>query len=165
MIGRSQLISLADREVADINQFLTTCNLPPLESPHVCVYYKAKIRGCTFYTKENSRVKKQNSYTASFLSGSESHSYCLIERFVVCNGEQLALVKEISIRCRGPINGVPLSIATASSQEVLFEDYITYEEEGLLKYIFAHQIRDKYCNLSNSEWALLTPIINHVEVE
>lgn len=118
------------------------------------------------FAKENSRVKKQNSYTASFLSESTSGSlcYCLIERFVVANGEQLALVKEISERCRGPRNAVSMRVATASSQAVLFEDYITYEE-GTSRYIFAHQIRDKYCNLSNSGWALLTPVINLVEVE
>ena len=71
----------------------------------------------------------------------------------------MTITSQLSIECRGPKNGVPESIATEPTQALLFEDYLTYSE-GTIVYIFAHQIRDKCCNLSNSGWKLLTPIVN-----
>ena len=73
-------------------------------------------------------------------------------------------MQELQITCRSPPIMIPENIVATSSQALLFEDYLTFKE-GPKLYIFAHQIRYIHCNLMTSEWNVLTPLVNSVEVE
>ena len=166
MIGKIGSCSLANEDVVNINELLITSGLTPIKCKHVCrVSYKAKINGTTFVARQNQRVQRRNSYTASFFVPSKkSLSYGFIEKFIAVNNHEVALVQELSVVSRGPQTKVPESIATATSQALLFENYLTYKEEST-RYIFTHQIRDLCCNLANCGWKLLTTVVNNIEVE
>ena len=128
------------------------------------VFHKALIQGKYFYAKENKRVTRRNSYTVSFCLLSAHIRYGLIERFLTINGEHFALIQELQIHGRGPPIRIPDSVVTAASQALLFEDYLTVKQ-GPKLHIFAHQIRSLYCNLATSEWNLITPPVNSIELE
>ena len=167
MIGKINFCSLSDEDVAKINELFITSGLTPINSTHVIcgVRYKAKINGKTFVARKNKRVKRRNSYTASFfVPSNDSLSYGLIENFLTVNNTEIALIHELSIVGRGPQIEVPESIITMTSQALLFEDYLSYKEETT-QYIFTHQIRDLCCNLTSSTWKLLTSVINYIEAE
>lgn len=75
------------------------------------------------------------------------------------------MVQELSIISSGPSRYVPESVATWSTQAILFDNYLTYVE-GTKKLIFLHQIKSVICcNLSNPGWKLLTTEVNNVELE
>lgn len=163
MVGQGRLVPLATEEVRDINKLLKDSD--SLQASHVQVYYKAIIKGKLFFSKDYAREKKRNSYTISFSEQpAASPCYAFIEKFISVNEEKLVLIQELSIICRGPPDGVSDSVATTSSQTLLFEDYLTYTE-GARKCIFAHQIMNKCCNLTNCGWKLFTPLVNDVELE
>lgn len=165
MIGKTKLISLPEEDAAQINHLLESSGLLPLRSTKVESSLKARISGSTFFAKENRRVKKSNSFTIAFVLQSDATlHYGFIERFLVANDTHVALIQELDIVRKGPQNGVPESIATISSQALMFEDYLTYKE-GTHRYIFTHQIKYLCCNLSNSSWKLLTTLVNDTEVE
>lgn len=56
------------------------------------------------------------------------------------------------------------NIDTAAHHALLFEDYLTYRE-GQKELIFAHQIVEKCCNLSNDKWNILTCNVSDIDCE
>lgn len=83
-MGRVKSISLTDEDGFQVNQLLSKNGFLPLRSTVVDLSYKARINGRTFFAKENRRVQKRNSYTASFFSPSSTTPHCrFIERFLV----------------------------------------------------------------------------------
>ena len=165
MVGKGVSFTLEDKQIDELNQLLTNYNLLPLSSPHVRIYDKAVIRGKVFFTKENKRVKRRNSYTIAFsVPFSNSFSYGIVEKFLKINDHCLAIVTELTIQCAGPPRGIILGTITDESRGILFEDYLTYKE-GNKKIIFMHQILEKSFNLTNEDWKLLCLPVNDVEFE
>lgn len=132
----------------------------------MCVYTtKPVIKGKGFFTKENKRVKRRNSYTIAFsVPFSNSFSYGIVEKFLKINDHYLATVTELTIQCAGPPQDITVGTITDESRGTLFEDYLTYKE-GNKKIIFMHQILEKSFNLTNGDWKLLCLPVNGVEFE
>ena len=165
MIGSGNEYSLQDEELQEINQLLSSINSPTLNCSVVRTYAKVKVDGNVFFSKSYKRVTKRNSYTISYLKPqSNSVYYGLIEYFLSANGHYLASIRTLEIISRGPVQQFSEDIISNDSKKILFSDYLTFEH-GSRAYIFVNQILRKCCNLSHSNWNVLTFLVNNVEFE
>lgn len=164
MTGRGISSCLTDAEIYNINQLLDSRNYDPITSSSFRLYKKLSIRGNTFSSKANIRVKRRNSYTIAFsVPSSSSFCYGLVEHFLSFVDQKLALVTELNIVCQGLQNDFTTTV-TSRSRNYLFQDYLTYEE-GEKKFIFADQIVHKCFNLTNNDWKVLSLAPNDIECE
>ena len=162
MIGRGRAYLLDDNER---RQVLSCDGSFTLETPLVRSYDKASALGITYCSRRYTRVKKRNSYTVAFEDPLD-HSSCygIVETFIsVTNSYNLALVQQCVLKQVGPphsFNG----IISDDNHELLFEDYVTYED-GIKRFIFIHNLKNKCFNLTYNDWNVLTPLVNNVECE
>lgn len=165
-IGLGNAYSLKDEELEEINQILSSINSPCLNtSVNVRVYTKVKVDGKIFFSKKHKRVTKRNSYTISYLKPpSVCIYYGLIENFLSANGHYFAAIKTLEIMSKGPVQQFSEDIINNDSKNILFNDYLTFEC-GSCSYIFVNQILEKCCNISTSDWNVLTHLVNNVEFE
>lgn len=165
MVGKGKLFILTDDDdVVNINELLEKHDLQPLKSSQGRIYTKATIKGKVYFSKEYTKATKTNSFTVSFTNFAAVISHGIVLNFVCVDGHHLATIQELLLQCTGPPQRFPINIITLSSQELLFEDYLTCKE-GSKQYIFANQIIDKFCNLTNDNWILITSHVNAVEAE
>ena len=165
MIGQGVPFSLSSNEVDAINNLFSASDLLPIESSMVRVHLKAKVNGHIYSSKEYKRALRQNNYTISF-SSSESLSvnYGIVEKFLMVNGNPLAIVTNLIVCCHGPPHQFQPNTLTADTQKVIFDDYLQYNF-GDKQYIFARQIVSKFCNLSSTNCNMLTAAVNSSELE
>ena len=109
---------------------------------------------------------KQNNFTILFSSQDSSLSinYCLVEKFLMVNENQLAIITSLSIYSTGPQHQFHSDTVTADTQKTIFNDYVQYEY-GDMQCIFVKQILQKCCNLSNHNCKILTAPINSGAIE
>ena len=125
-------------------------------------YTKATIKGKVYFSKEYIKAKKTNSYTISFRNSAAVISYEILINFLCIDGHHLATVQELLLQCTGPPQKFPINIITLCSQDLLFDDYLTCKE-GRKQY--TNKIIEKFCNLSNDNWILITSYVNAAEAE
>ena len=164
MVGKATMCTLNDDEVHQVNQLLVHYGLPVLGNSTTYIYHKAIISGKIFFSINNKRVKKRNSYTVMFRDSESSSNQCfaIVEKFLTSNGHHMAAVKTLRAHVSGPPHEIAESVVTADSLYAPFNHYIMYE--GASKFIFAASIVQKCFNLSNN-WKVLTLPINDVENE
>lgn len=110
-------------------------------------------------------MKKRNTYTVAFEDPLD-HSSCygIVETFIsVANFYNLELVQQCVLKQVGPphsFNG----IISDDNYALLFEDYVTYGD-GIKRFIFVHNLKNKCFNLTYDGWSVLTPLVNNVECE
>ena len=161
MIGSGVLQNIFDEELDEIDHLLTSHGCTTTKAQYKRVFTKAIVRGITFSSKDNSRMKKRNAYTISH-SSSESTNYGLIQNFFQVDDHHIAVIHDLSVKSAALPSNICDYTTTILSQGVLFEDYITYSE-GEKRLIFVNQIINKCCNLTNNNWKLLTLKVNKVE--
>ena len=169
LIGKPNMASLPDSEADQIDQLLVTNGLDPFNKPTgpVCVYHRVMINGRMYFSLNYNRVKRRNSYTVAFKEATDaSLCYGEIEKFmqVSTNSPPLALVKSLVTQITGPPHPLSETLITVDSQELLFDNYLTYTE-GPFRYIFVSSIIAKCFNLSNDNWNVLTIPVNDIENE
>ena len=129
----------------------------PLTTNLMRQHNRAVISGKRYSSRNNKRVKKQNSYT--FKTSLDCARYGLIDFLFL---QKIIFGSHCSIRYP---KGIPYSISpddiTLESQSLLFEGYFTYKEESVTL-VFAKQITEKCINLSSK---LLTVLLNNTELE
>ena len=161
MCGQGEVFSASNEEVMKINKLLADSSFVPLSTNVMRLYKKAVIKGKSYSSRSNKRVKKQNSYTISTCL--DSAPYGLIDFFVSTKDHTLAAITVLDVQ-----KGVPHSISpddiTVESQSLLFEGYFTYKEQSST-FVFVKQITEKCINLSTSDYNLLTTSVNNVELE
>lgn len=162
MIGSGVLEVLCEEIKDEINDLFTHHKFAKTDSSYIRVFSKATVRGTTFFSKNNKRVKKRNSYTVSYVTASNPVNYGLIENFFTVDCHHMAVLQNLQI-----VDTLPprkLSGDDLTTRALLFEDYLIYSE-GARKVVFMHQIERKCCNLTNSHLNILTPNVNNVELE
>jgi hypothetical protein len=167
LVGMAKLSILCDHEIHQVDQLLITRGLQALRKPinHVYVHHKAMINGKMYFSSGYKKVKKRNSFTVMFSTDS-TVGYGIIEKFiqVSTNVCPLAVIKTLTTQIAGPPHHLSDSVITADSQQLLFNDYLTFDE-GTVTYIFAAEIIHKCFNLTTDNWKVLTLPVNDIENE
>jgi len=106
--------------------------------------------------------KKRNNYTIAF-EHDNLVKYAIIENFISIENYHLIFVTSLKILGKGPNRRFD-SYITDQTKEMLFEDYLTFEEDCRMV-IFSNQIINLCCNLSNNSFNLITIPVNSTETE
>ena len=141
-------------------------DLPEVLVASVQVYQRAIIKGKVYYSMEYKRVKKRNSYTVAFKDSSRPSSICfgLIQRFIATSSSQLAVIQQLIVSDVNLPFEISGALVTSETLDLLLNSYITYKESCLI-YVLLDSILEKCFNLSNSNWKVLTVLVNKVEIE
>ena len=162
MTGIGRPFSISDNEFVDINQLLQLHKLPPLTSSEGRMFTKAQINGRMYYSMENKKVTKRNSYTVLYLN-SNSASYGTVKHYLYVDDYKFALINNLQCLHTGPPKTFMNNIITVDKDE-LFENYLTCKLASKQN-IFVNQILEKLCNLSFDDRIFITLPVNDVEIE
>ena len=154
---------ISDEELQSINTVLASEDLPSIQSTTARIFHKAFVNGQQMFTQDYKRVTKRNSYTISYCVSNNTY-FGLIQKFIVIEGHHLAVIKKLHIKTDGPLHSFSGGIVISKTAKLLFSDYLSFEVGGL-HYVLAKCIVQKYCNLSNNAFNLLTLPVNNVEKE
>jgi len=164
MLGRGQLLSINANDLQAINNLLLTQNISPIENTQTSEFFRVKVKNNVFCTRHYKRMQKRDNSTVKFMENAPNYSerYGIIEKFlVVVHNYKLTIITNLKIVHKG----VPFqeSDMTQQTAEILFEEYLTYEENHQTV-IFIHQIVYVCCNLSQSGLKILTWFPNNIEI-